>query len=102
MGPIEKLFEAFPEPELMASANSSKVSVILKPTGFPDRKAEALIRLSKAYSTRWGKSDFDLKKLPGVGKYAQESWRIFIDGDTNFEPEDRKLKAHVTKAKNDK
>ena len=37
----------------------------------------------------------DITELPGVGKYGKESWDIFVNGRTDIEPTDKKLKKYL-------
>jgi len=33
--------------------------------------------------------------LPGVGKYAIESWEIFVNGNFSISPSDKKLRGYL-------
>jgi hypothetical protein len=54
-------------------------------------KADRIIK----FSNEWAKGNRDLQKLPGIGDYGREAWRIFIDKNTSFIPKDKKLKMYI-------
>jgi len=39
----------------------------------------------------------DVLKFPGCGKYAADSWAIFVEGRTDVEPSDGKLNWYLDK-----
>lgn len=91
---IEKFFEKFPNPKKLIESNESEISSMISGTGLQNQKAKRLLRFSQS----WYSGERDRDKLPGVGPYAKEALRIFIDGDLNFIPNDKKLKIYVSES----
>lgn len=90
---IWKFFETYPTPFDLADANHSDVVTIISPLGLQNRRATHLIQMSLAWLDDWK----DPLELPGVGKYAKDSWTIFIEGKLLPEDEvdDKELKNFV-------
>lgn len=72
----------------------------LRPLGLWKRRSNSIINLAKAYRTKPPKTAEDVLKLPGCGKYAADSWAIFVEGRTDVEPTDKVL-IHYLKRKQD-
>ena len=88
---LDPLFELIPDPESCVNADPTKIAEIIKPTGFYNIKAARIQKLSK----KWIEGFEDPRELPGVGKYAMESWEIFVNKKTDFTPSDKKLKMYL-------
>lgn len=88
---LDPLFELMPNPETCVSVDPLKISEIIKPTGFYNIKASRIQKLSR----KWIEGFSDPRDLPGVGKYAMESWEIFVNKKTDFTPSDKKLKMYL-------
>ena len=71
---------------------------LLKPLGLHNRKAKVIKKLSTAILEDWN----SVLELPGVGKYAADSYRIFIDGYIDIEPTDKELKKYKEWAINER
>lgn len=91
-----ELFERWPDPESLASAGD-ELEELLRPLGFCSTKAKRLREMSARYAAGdWN----DPSELPGVGKYARDSWAMFVDGDPwSVEPEDEKLRANLERVR---
>jgi methyl-CpG-binding domain protein 4 len=71
------LFQMYPDAAAMSKADPQKLSEIIAPLGFKNRRTEKLIQLSKQYLTdSWDHA----KQLPGIGDYAAAAWEIFVLG----------------------
>jgi endonuclease III len=88
---LDPLFELIPDPESCVNADPIKIAEIIKPTGLYNIKAARIQKLSK----KWIEGFEDPRELPGVGKYAMESWEIFVNKKTDFTPSDKKLKMYL-------
>ncbi len=88
---LDPLFELIPDPESCVEADPTKISEIIKITGFYNIKAARIQKLSK----KWIEGFEDPRELPGVGKYAMESWDIFVNKKTDFTPSDKMLKMYL-------
>lgn len=88
---IYNFFERWPTPDSISESDAKDIAGLIKPLGLYNRRTKSIIKFSKAFKDEW-KSVYD---LPGVGKYAADSYRIFIEGKIDVEPSDSKLKAYV-------
>lgn len=88
---IEAFFDRFPTPELAAEANQAELAELIRSLGFYNRRSVSIIKLSRAYIGTWT----DVTKLPGVGKYAADSYRIFVEGKMDVIPTDKKLAKYI-------
>lgn len=90
-------FERWPTPDSLASANT-ELEKQLKPAGFVKTRAARLREMSSRYAF-WVEDNPDLdrppalvvRSWPGVGKYTEEAYRLIVEGDLSFEPEDKEL-----------
>jgi methyl-CpG-binding domain protein 4 len=85
------LFELMPTPESCVLLDSSKIASIIKPTGFYNIKSDRIKKMSQ----KWIDGFSHPSELPGVGKYAMESWDIFVNKKTDINPSDKKLKMYL-------
>ena len=46
-------------------------------------------------SKKWLEGFSDVKELPGVGRYASDSWEIFVNNNYSLEVTDKKLKMYL-------
>ena len=88
---LDPLFDLIPDPESCIEADSFKIAEIIRPTGFYNIKANRMQKLSQ----KWLEGFSHPTELPGVGKYAMESWDIFVNNRTDFTPSDKKLKMYL-------
>jgi endonuclease III len=88
---IEDFFIKWPNSFSVIPEDKDIISNFIKPTGFQNIKADRIIK----FSNEWAKGNRDPQKLPGIGDYGREAWRIFIDKNTSFIPRDKKLKMYI-------
>lgn len=88
---IDNFFKKWPTPESIVLEDEMAISSFIRSTGFHNIKASRIKKLS--YS--WNSGVRDPFKLPGIGDYAREAWRIFINNDVSFNPKDKKLKMYI-------
>lgn len=83
--------------ELMAPDPRDELEDILRPLGFQRRRAEAVWRMTMGYlRIRPHLRDAaDVTELYGLGRYAADSWQIFVRGRIVGTPEDKELRAYV-------
>jgi endonuclease III len=93
---VERLFEKYHTHEECSKAKHEDIIEIIRPLGFYTRRAKSIIELSKAFVEQ---KHLDTRKLPGVGKYALDSYKIFIMGELEVNPTDKKLSKYVEWAK---
>jgi methyl-CpG-binding domain protein 4 len=71
---IRRLFDMWPNPTSMTSADDHHLSSVLSPLGFKNRRAVTLKRLSEEYlKANWKHA----RELPGIGDYGAAAWELF-------------------------
>lgn len=88
---LPEFLEKWPTPELLLHARMEDIQEVLKPLGMWRRRANTMVRMSMDYMTWEGE---DAKKLYGIGRYGDESYRIFFKGE-RFEPQDKELRRYL-------
>ena len=87
-----EFFNNFPTPESLCAAHDDDIISIIKPLGFYNRRA----KMWKKFSEKWMQWDGKaIESLPGVGKYAADSWKIFQQGIYSITVEDKELKKYL-------
>lgn len=79
------------DPINLAVAEPEDLHDALRPLGLWRRRAVILPRFARAWLRRRPVSYDDVMRLPGCGKYAADSWAIFVEGRSDVEPRDGKL-----------
>lgn len=99
---IWDLFDRWPSPEAMALANEKDLEEVLRPLGLWRKRALSLRQLSHTWTVlqRSGATTETfsrlLELLPGIGQYAVDSWRIFVEGRVHdVFPTDLRLRAYL-------
>ena len=89
----KKLFRKYPNPSSMSNALHCELSDLIKPLGFYNRRAHALIQMSKEYLEKdWT----DAKELYGCGKYADDCFKVFCTGQwREVRPTDHALNSYI-------
>lgn len=85
------LFEYIKNASHTSTLDPLEIYPIIKSTGFGNIKSQRIVEMSK----KWLFGFENIQDLPGVGKYAKESWDIFVNGKTDFVPTDKKLKKYL-------
>ncbi|KAF3697059.1 Methyl-CpG-binding domain protein 4 [Channa argus] len=84
-----QFFEHFPSAEVTRQADWKPVSELMKPLGLYELRAKTLIRFSDEYLNKQWRYPIELH---GIGKYANDSYRIFCVGEwRQVTPEDHML-----------
>jgi len=92
----EEFFSRYPGPVEADQADSSEMAELLAPLGFRNRRTATIKRFSSDWLTlAWQEP----KELYGIGKYAQDSWDIFMKGDLSVEPTDGVLGKYLAWAR---
>jgi methyl-CpG-binding domain protein 4 len=91
---IWTFFATWPEPEQAASAPQGEMAAMLQSLGLQNRRSGLIIRMSRAFLD-WLPSQ-DVRELPGVGKYAADSYNTFIRGDLAEGATDKELMKYVS------
>jgi len=88
---LESLFSIIPDQASAISCESERISECLKSTGFQNVKADRIKKMSQ----KWIEGFENPLELPGIGKYGQDSWDIFINGNLRRETADKKLRIYL-------
>lgn len=88
---LPEFLNRWPTPEKLLKARTEEIEEILKPLGMWRKRANTIWKMSVDFMTWDGE---DAKKLYGIGKYGDESYRIFFK-DERFEPEDKELRRYL-------
>ncbi len=90
----------YPTPEELADAPLLELEAILQHLGLYKRRALSILRFAQAYiSDVPPYTSKDVLELPGCGKYAADSFAIFVEGRRDVEPDDVELKTWLEKNK---
>lgn len=88
---LPRLFELIPGPDSVLEIDPDLIQSTIKSTGFSKIKTERIVAMSK----KWLEGFSDVKELPGVGRYASDSWEIFVNNNYSLEVTDKKLKMYL-------
>jgi len=88
---LDILFSIIPDPNSAVLCRKERISECLKSTGFQNVKADRIKKMSQ----RWIEGFVNPSELPGIGKYGQDSWDIFINGNLGRETSDKKLRIYL-------
>lgn len=94
---LNEFFGRFPSPDKINLNDLEDVSSIIKTTGFQNIKARRIIDMSKKYIEGFQRPE----DLPGIGKYGNESWRIFVKKEIDFIPTDKRLREYIDGIRSD-
>lgn len=84
--------------EEIAGSEPERFHDLLRPLGLWNRRSLSLVRLARAWLQAPPANAGDVAKLPGCGKYASDSWAIFVEGRTDVDPTDGKLNWYLQKS----
>lgn len=90
---LAAVLKSWPAPARLASADEKKLALVLRPLGLQSTRARRLIEMSRRF---WSTEELGVESIPGVGSYALDSWRIFVEGRRDVHPQDRKLQAFLS------
>lgn len=88
----EEFFGKWPDAIALGSAKLEEVTETIRALGFYNRRAKTLVRFSQEWTDKEWKSP---RELHGIGEYAHDSWKIFVDGEIVEEPSDHVLKDYA-------
>lgn len=95
-GVVDKLFERYPSWSAVDDSSFDDISEMLRPLGLNRRRAKAICALSKVFKAdEVYESRDELLALPSVGKYAADSYEIFVLNKLDVQPTDKELTRYV-------
>lgn len=89
----EDLFELWPTPLHLATADVRDVTALMSQLGLQNRRARNLMRMSVAFACWW--DGIDPRELPGIGRYGCDSYNIFIRGWSDVVVHDKELRKYL-------
>lgn len=86
---IYTFFDRWPTPQSVIEADPNEIREHIRPLGFYNVRTNRLVRFSREYITKQFSKASDLY---GIGKYADDSYEIFIKGNLDVQPTDKILR----------
>jgi len=90
---IWDFFVRWPTASAAASADVDEMADFIRTLGLQNRRAALIVKMSAALCS-WDGSG-DVRSLPGVGRYASDSYRMFVSGDLVEDVADKELRRYV-------
>ncbi len=88
---IWDVLSEYPIPSAMGEANFYELKYLIRKLGLSDRRAQYLISMSTQYDV----TNDQVSDYPGCGRYAQDSYDIFVKGNMDIEVTDKVLQAYL-------
>ena len=88
---LNPLFLLIPDPISASQMEPEKISEIIRSTGFSSVKSQRIVNMSK----KWVEGFDSVLELPGVGRYASDSWKIFVEKNLSIQVTDKKLQSYL-------
>lgn len=89
---IYSFFDKWPTPDSVIKANEEDIKNHIKPLGFFNRRTKTIKRFTEEFKEK----KFSLpSELYGIGKYGDDSYEIFINGNLSVKPTDGILKEYL-------
>jgi methyl-CpG-binding domain protein 4 len=89
---IYNFFKKYPNPESITEETIPDMVERLRPLGFYNRRANTILKFSKEYiNNKYN----HISELHGIGKYASDSYEIFINDNREVDPTDKILQAYL-------
>lgn len=85
---IYAFFDRWPTPQAVLAADQNEIREAIRPLGFYNIRTNRIIRFCQEYIN---KTFTKASELYGIGKYADDSYEIFIKGNLDVNPTDKIL-----------
>lgn len=87
-----EFFRRWPNARRAAAGDAMEMSALIKPLGLYNRRAAGIIKMSQEYLAK----DWTCPtELYGLGKYAKDSYNIFVLGKSVENPADKFLSKYM-------
>ena len=87
-GVIYSFFNKWPTPNHILQESDDIIKAHIRSLGFYNRRTLTI----KKFCRQWILNEYDkITELYGIGKYANDSYEIFINGNRNVDPTDKIL-----------
>lgn len=94
-GVMGSFFAKYPTARVARSADLTEMAGLIKPLGLYNRRASAIVKMSQEYDFWAHHERDDIACLFGIGKYALDSWTIFVQGEIVEDVQDHRLSEYV-------
>lgn len=88
---LSSVFDLIPNPMSASGVDVKVLAEVIKTTGFQNVKASRIKKLSQ----KWMEGFSSVSDLPGIGKYGNDSWEIFINKKIDITSTDKKLAKYL-------
>lgn len=94
---MHEFFMCWPGPVGFLKTPTVEIENVIKPLGLQTRRALNLLRMTEDFlSFEFGSGIIPMNEMYGIGKYAADSWHIFVDpAEIKEDVEDKELKKYV-------
>jgi endonuclease III len=94
-----ELISRYPSAGALGAAVPSDLHGILRPLGFVHQRSSKLVAFAAAWALLSPRSRSDVVALPGCGKYAADTWSIFVEGDMSIKTAvtDARLRSYLVR-----
>ncbi len=89
---LKNLFQKFPTPEKMLAAEDVEIIEIIRSAGLYNRRTNTIKKFTNEYINKDYKS---ITELYGMGRFAGDSYEIFINRNYNIDPHDKVLTKYL-------
>ncbi len=90
-GTFYEVFGRWPGPVFLAVADLRTLRSVVRRLGLVTARSRNLKAMASAWMQAAPRTAEDVALLPGCGKYAADSWAIFVQVRTDVHPDDGKL-----------
>jgi methyl-CpG-binding domain protein 4 len=94
----EELRRRWPTPFDLAAASPPDVEPVVAQVGFGRQRAARLVRFARDWCLHRPEDAGEVLRMHGCGRYAADSWAIFVEGRTDLTPSDHHLAAYLEKS----
>ena len=92
---FREVVSRWPTPSDLAGAPGRVLKQVLRPIGLGPSRTRSLRDIATAWIKDPPSTSEDVTRIPGLGRYAADSWAIFVDGRSDVTPSDSRLKTYL-------
>lgn len=98
-GVMRSFFERYPTHMDASCSIFREMEDLLRPLGLQNRRTKSIRKMSAEYLSLFTSHWHDVSELHGIGKYASDSWKIFVTRELVDDVKDKELRHYVEWAK---
>lgn len=96
---FHKIRARWPTVEELGAADQNQLYSLVAKLGLGKIRAQRLPTMATSYQFNPPKTAEEVMQLPGCGKYAADSWAIFVENRRDVDPTDKELIAWLAREK---